>query len=143
MKSLILCIGNRLLAEDSAALLVFDRLQQRSLPDNIRVIEGGLMGLNLLPLLEHGGRVVFVDCVSGFARAGTLIVLDQEEIIATGSEHYDHNSGLAYVLSVLPKVYEGELPEEIVLIGIEGPYTETLVEEAVNLSISIAQSGQK
>ena len=143
MKSFIICIGNRLLVEDSAALMVFDRLQQRSLPDNISVIEGGLMGLNLLPFLEQGGRVVFVDNVSGFTRPGSLIVLDQEKIIATGTEHYDHNSSLAYVLSVLPKVCEGDLPEEIVLVGIEGPYTERLVEEAANLSVSIAQNGQK
>jgi hydrogenase maturation protease len=143
VKSFIICIGNRLLVEDSAALMVFDRLQQRSLPDNISVIEGGLMGLNLLPFLEHGGRVVFVDNVSGFTRPGSLIVLDQEKIIATGTEHYDHNSSLAYVLSVLPKVCEGDLPEEIVLVGIEGPCTEKLVEEAANLSVSIAQNGQK
>lgn len=143
MKSFIICIGNRLLVEDSAALMVFDRLQQRSLPDNISVIEGGLMGLNLLPFLEQGGRVVFVDNVSGFTRPGSLIVLDQEKIIATGTEHYDHNSSLAYVLSVLPKVCEGDLPEEIVLVGIEGPCTEKLVEEAANLSVSIAQNGQK
>jgi len=143
VKSFIICIGNRLLVEDSAALMVFDRLQQRSLPDNISVIEGGLMGLNLLPFLEQGGRVVFVDNVSGFTRPGSLIVLDQEKIIATGTEHYDHNSSLAYVLSVLPKVCEGDLPEEIVLVGIEGPCTEKLVEEAANLSVSIAQNGQK
>ncbi|MDP4030178.1 MAG: hydrogenase maturation protease [Gallionella sp.] len=143
MKSFIICIGNRLLAEDSSALMVFDMLQQRTLPDNISVIEGGLMGLNLLPFLEQGGRVVFVDNVSGFTQPGSLVVLDQKEIIATGAEHYDHNSCLAYVLSVLPKVSEGKLPDEIVLIGIEGPYTEKLVEEAANLSVYIAQNGQK
>lgn len=141
MKCQIICIGNRLIAEDSAALMVFDRLQQRSLPDNISVIEGGLMGLNLLPYLEQGGRVVFVDCVSGFTQAGSLIVLDRDAIIATGSEHYDHDAGLAYVLSVLPKVCEGELPEEIVLVGIEGPpCTDLLVIEATNLTASIAQA---
>lgn len=143
MKSSIICIGNRLLAEDSAALMVFDRLQQRSLPDNVSVIEGGLMGLNLLPFLEQGGRVVLVDNVSGFTRPGSLVVLDQKEIIATGTGHYDHNSGLAYVLSVLPEVCEGDLPDEIVLIGIEGPYTENLVEQAADLSASIAQNKLK
>lgn len=143
MKSFIICIGNRLLVEDSAALMVFDKLQQRSLPDDITVIEGGLMGLNLLPFLEHGGRVVFVDNVSCFTRMGSLVVLGQEEIIATGSEHYDHNSSLAYVLSVLPKVCEGKLPEKIVLVGIEGTCTERLAEEAADLSVSIAQNRQK
>lgn len=128
--------------EDSAGLMVFDRLQQQSLPDTIQVIEGGLMGLNLLPFLERGGRVVFVDNVCGFTRPGSLIVLNQAQVIATGADHYDHNSCLAYVLSVLPKVCEGTLAEEVVLLGIEGPSTERLVQEAANLSVFIAQNGQ-
>jgi hydrogenase maturation protease len=139
--SAIICIGNRLMPEDSAGLMVFDRLQQQRLPDTIQVIEGGLMGLNLLPFLERGGRVVFVDNVCGFARPGSLIVLNQAQVIATGADHYDHNSCLAYVLSVLPKVCEGTLAEEVVLLGIEGPSTERLVQEAANLSVFIAQNG--
>lgn len=142
MNCRIICIGNRLLAEDSVALLVFDRLQQRALPQHIKLTEGGLMGLNLLPLLEQGGRVVFVDTVSGFTEAGSLIVLDRAAIIASGADHYDHNAGLAYVLSVLPKVCDGELPEEILLVGIEGQYTEQLINEAVNLTLSIALYGR-
>ncbi len=142
MNSAIICIGNRLMPEDSAGLMVFDRLQQQSLPDTIQVIEGGLMGLNLLPFLERGGRVVFVDNVCGFTRPGSLIVLNQAQVIATGADHYDHNSCLAYVLSVLPKVCEGTLAEEVVLLGIEGPSTERLVQEAANLSVFIAQNGQ-
>ena len=52
-------------------LQVFDRLQEmQPLPAGIELIEGGLAGLNLLPLLERGGRVVFVDAVSGFYRTG-------------------------------------------------------------------------
>jgi hydrogenase maturation protease len=140
--SAIICIGNRLMPEDSAGLMVFDRLQQQSLPDTIQVIEGGLMGLNLLPFLERGGRVVFVDNVCGFTRPSSLIVLNQAQVIATGADHYDHNSCLAYVLSVLPKVCEGTLAEEVVLLGIEGPSTERLVQEAANLSVFIAQNGQ-
>ncbi|MBK7051174.1 MAG: hydrogenase maturation protease [Rhodoferax sp.] len=141
MNSAIICIGNRLMVDDSAGLMVYDQLKQRCLPDTIEVIEGGLMGLNLLPFLERGGRVVFVDNVRGFTRPGSLIVLNQAQVIATGAEHYDHNSCLAYVLSVLPKVCEGTLAQDVVLLGIEGPPTERLVQEAANLSVFIAQNG--
>ena len=37
--------------------------------------------------------------------------------------HFDHGAGLAYLLTVLPKVCDGELPEEIVLVGLEGECT--------------------
>jgi len=76
VNSAIICIGNRLMVDDSAGLMVYDQLKQRCLPDTIEVIEGGLMGLNLLPFLERGGRVVFVDNVRGFTRPGSLIVLN-------------------------------------------------------------------
>ena len=77
MKSYIICIGNRLLSEDASGPAVFDSLQKLSLPQDVEIIEGGTAGLNLLPLLEKGGRVVFVDTVSGFADDGEIVMLDQ------------------------------------------------------------------
>ncbi len=48
-----------------------------------------------------------------------------QEIISTFDEfHFDHGAGLAYLLAVLPKVCDGELPEEIVLVGLEGECTD-------------------
>lgn len=145
MKGSIICIGNRFVAEDAAGLAVFDRLQEmQPLPAEIEVTEGGLAGLNLLPLLEQGGRVVFVDAVKGFTNPGELVLLEHPEILDTlGTGHFDHGAGLAYVLSVLPKVCEGDLPEEIVLVGLEGEWTTQMIERAAELSIAIAAHGLK
>lgn len=123
---------------------VFDRLQQRQLPEYINLIEGGLMGLKLLPLLEHGGHIVFVDTVSGFTQPDCLVILEHDAIIAHGSDrHYHHQSGLSYLLSVLPLVCEDQLPESIVLLGIEGPYSESLLDQAADTAILLAQYGRQ
>lgn len=145
MKSVIICIGNRFIPEDVAGLQVFDKLQaMQSLPDNVEIVEGGLAGLNLLPFLEQGGRVVFVDTVSGVARVGEVVLLERQEIISTLTEtHFDHEAGLAYLLAVLPKVCEGKLPEEIVLIGLEGEGTPQMIQHAADWSVSIAVNGLK
>ena len=74
----IICIGNRFVEEDAAGLAVYDRLLEMDLPSSIQVIEGGLAGLNLLAHLEHGGRIVFVDTVTGFAAAENIVVFDQK-----------------------------------------------------------------
>jgi hydrogenase maturation protease len=137
VKHCIICIGNRFVAEDTAGPAVFDRLQEMDpLPAGIEIIDGGMAGLNLLPLLEKGGRVVFVDAVDGFSGPGEIVLLDHQEIVSTlGDSHFDHSAGLAYVLTVLPQVCDGDLPEEIVLIGLEGACTPKMIERAAGLSI--------
>lgn len=143
MKGVIICIGNRFVQGDSAGLAVFDRLQEKqSLPAGVELVEGGTAGLNLLPLLEQGGRVVFVDAVQGFSAPGKIVLLGRREIMDSHDvSHFDHGAGLAYLLAVLPKVYEGELPEEIVLVGLEGKLSTEMIERAAELSISIAAHG--
>ena len=145
MKRCIICIGNRFVPKDTAGPAVFDRLQEKHpLSAGIEIIDGGMAGLNLLPLLEQGGRVVFVDAVDGFSGPGEIVLLDHQEIVSTlDGSHFDHSSGLAYVLKVLPQVYDGDLPEEIVLVGLEGACTPQMIERAAGLSIAIAAHGLK
>ncbi len=143
LKGTIICIGNRFVEEDSAGLQVFDCIQEmRPLPSGIELVEGGLAGLNLLPLLERGGRVVFVDTVRGFTQAGDIVFLSHREILQSpGQFRFGHEAGLPYLLAVLPKVCEGELPEDIVLLGLEGRCGQETLEKAAKMSVAIAVHG--
>lgn len=145
MKSTIICIGNHFVREDSAGLAVLAVLQDmQPLPGATELVEGGLAGLNLLPLLEQGGRVIFVDAVNGFTQPGEIVLLNYQEIISSLDEfHFDHGAGLAYLLAVLPKVCDGQLPEEIVLVGLEGKCATETIERAARLSCTIAAHGLK
>lgn len=143
MRGCIICIGNRFVDEDAAGLQVFDHLQTLGLvPAGVELVEGGLAGLNLLPLLEMGGRVVFVDAVRGYTRPGEIVLVSHQEIVqAVGSMSFDHGAGLPYLLAVLPKVCEGQLPEEIILLGLEGRCTSQTIERAAEMSVAIAVHG--
>jgi hydrogenase maturation protease len=145
LRSSVICIGNHFVREDSAGLAVLALLQEmQPLPGETALVEGGLAGLNLLPLLEQGGRVVFVDAVNGFTQPGEIVLLDYQDIIRSSDEfHFDHGAGLAYLLAVLPKVCDGPLPEEIVLVGLEGKCTTETIEHAARLSVTIATHGLK
>ena len=145
MKRCIICIGNRFIADDSAGLAVYDKLREmQPFEAEIELVEGGTSGLNLLSFLENGGRVVFVDAVREIASPGEVVVLSAKDIVSTLSQkHFGHEAGLPYLLSVLPKVCEGELPEEILLVGIEGGYTSQTIETAADLSLTIALKGVK
>jgi len=143
VKGRIICIGNRFVQEDAAGLAVFAELEKmQPLPPEIELIEGGLAGLNLLPLLEQGGRVVFVDSVIGFTQPGEIVLLDcRKEMPADNAVHFDHGAGLAYLLAVLPLVCDGELPQEIALVGLEGLCTGKTIERAARLSLDMATHG--
>lgn len=145
MKRFIICIGNRFITDDSVGLAVYDRLREMQQCDSkIDLIEGGIAGLNLLSFLEQGGRVVFVDAVQDFAPPGEVVILSVKDIISTLSQkHFGHEAGLPYLLSVLPRVCEGELPEEILLVGVEGEYTPDTIETAADWSLSLALNGLK
>ena len=140
----IICIGNRFINEDAAGLAVYDQLLAMDLPSSVQIIEGGLAGLNLLSHLEQGGRVIFVDTVSGFSADQSIVVLEQKSILQDAEmKGYGHEAGLPYLLSVLPHVNEGKLPDEILLVGVQGKYNGQVVNEAATLSIQLATSGQR
>ena len=145
VKSFIICIGNRFVGEDAVGLDVLAILQEmQPISAEIEIIEGGLAGLNLLPLFERGGRVVLVDAVSRFTQPDHIVLLDNHEILNTFDQyHFDHEAGLAYLLAVLPKVCDGEMPEEIVLVGLEGECTTQTINKAAHLSMYIAAHGLK
>ncbi len=143
MRGCIICIGNRFIEHDCAGLDVHEWLQrQNSLPTDIELVEGGMGGLNLLPYLERGGRVVFVDSVQGYGSPGEIVVLDRQQITAPrGPVHYDHGAGLDYLLAVLPEVCEGEMAREIYLVGLEIPSSDEAIEQAAGLSLRLASHG--
>jgi hydrogenase maturation protease len=143
VKGVIICIGNRFIEDDAAGIEVFKILENmQPLPSGIEIVEGGMAVLNLLPYLEKGGRVVFIDAVTGFTQEGEITLLSHQEILQSpGHFEFSHGAGLHYLLSVLPKVYDGELPEEIFLLGLEGKCAEETIVTAAKTSIAIAQHG--
>lgn len=137
MKTSIICLGNRLLHEDSAGPAVYDYLRQLELPEEVEIYEGGTAGLNLIPLLEQGGRVIFVDSVSGFTSEGSIVILDQRAIVENvPSPAYGHDIGLPHVLSLLPQVTDGMPPHEVLLIGIEGEWSEATIKKSADLCLA-------
>lgn len=130
----IICIGNRYREGDEAGPRVYDYLAQRALPPGVEVHDGGLGGLNLLALVESSQRVVFVDSVRGFAAEGEVVLLQVADLPLETDAAYGHDSGLGYLLHVLPKVCEGPVPE-ISVVGLEGKADERVVALAAALAL--------
>jgi Ni,Fe-hydrogenase maturation factor len=76
--------------------------------DGIELVDGGLQGLNLLPLLEDVERVVFADTLATSDeenreayRSPTVL---QAPFDAGAPLSFDHAGGLAYLLQAAPLV---------------------------------------
>ena len=116
----IICVGRRFVESDEIGPRVYDYLARREMPGTVSLIDGGLMGLNLLRFVEGSQRVVFVDALPGFAPPGRPVVLDGCEDLGERPPGYGHDGGLACLLRMLPAVCESDLPE-IVLVGAGPP----------------------
>lgn len=133
----IICIGNRFVESDAIGPRVYDCLARREMPKAVWLVDGGLMGLDLLRCVDGARRVVFVDALTGFAPPGRPVVLDCSAALEERSAGYGHDCGLEYLLCALPTVCESSLPE-IVLVGAEAPAAPDVVEQLADMALSIA-----
>jgi hydrogenase maturation protease len=115
---LVLGLGNVLLRDDgvgsSAVSMLLDRYEP---PDGVRVLDGGTLGLSLLPYLEDAGTAILVDAIRGNGPAGTIVRLEGDEVApAVATRLSVHQVG---VLDLLDGAHWRErYPERVVLLGI-------------------------
>jgi len=133
----IVCVGNRYDARDAAGPAVLDCLAQSELPPGLELRDGGLAGLDLLPMVEDAQRVVFVDSVQGYASPGTVVVLDAETAAQAAPRELGHAAGLAGMLRMMPAVC-GPRRAEVLVVGIEAPHTLESVQKAARTAVALA-----
>jgi hydrogenase maturation protease len=118
-KTLVLGLGNILLSDEGVGVRVVERLQARyEFPDDVEIVDGGTLGLDLLPFVERADRLLVVDAVEMGADPGTIIRLEGEQIPAIfGPKLSPHQMGFADLLTAA-RLTDCQ-PEEIVLWGLQ------------------------
>jgi hydrogenase maturation protease len=116
---LVLGIGNLVMSDDGAGVRVVQELQKRyRFPPHVEIMDGGTLGLDLLPRLEGIERLLVVDAVETGGKPGTLVQLSGEELpIALQTKVSPHQMGLKDLLAVAELM--GHAPREMVLVGIQ------------------------
>jgi len=138
VRTLVLGLGNDLLADDAVGLLVARALRERlGELDRVDVRETSVHGLALLELLVGYERAILVDAVhAGRHPPGSVIGIDPSELseVYAPSPHY---AGLPEMFA-LARALELDFPTDVAIIAIEvadvgtigGPMT-AAVREAV------------
>jgi hydrogenase maturation protease len=129
---LILGIGNILMKDDGIGVRVVQRIKDKDLPPDVEVMDGGVLGLNLMYYIEGRKKVIVIDAVNVGNPPGTIYrfteeaLLEKKELLrsAHGVDFYDVIKTAALL---------GTKPDEVVFLGIEPE----VVEEGMELSPSL------
>lgn len=77
----VLGVGNILYTDDGVGIRVVEKLEKEyEFSENIDIIDGGVLGVNLLGVISNAGRLIVVDTVLNKGRPGDLHRLDHDQI---------------------------------------------------------------
>jgi hydrogenase maturation protease len=77
----ILGVGNLLFTDEGVGVRVAEALQDRyEFPENVKVVDGGTLGLGLLSVISEADYLIVVDAVRNGGEPGTLHRIEGEEI---------------------------------------------------------------
>ena len=131
---LVLGLGNILLSDEGAGVKAIEALTRRyDFPEVVEIIDGGTMGLELLPYFEERSHVLIIDAVKVGKKPGTIVRIDDLPAFFS-SKTSPHQIGLADVMGVAAIMEK--LPKHIVLFGIEPKRLST----SLNLSSEVARN---
>jgi hydrogenase maturation protease len=118
-KTLVLGVGNTLMSDEGVGVHVINRLvADYKLPEEVRVLDGGTLGMDLLYYLEGVENLLLVDAVETRKEPGTLIRLADEEVPAfMALKISPHQVGVPDMLAASKMT--GSYPKRIVLWGIQ------------------------
>lgn len=116
-QTLVLGLGNTIMSDDGVGPRVIERLRDSGrLPVTVSCMDGGTLGLDLLPYLEGIHRLIIVDAVELAQPPGTTVCLKGDDVpVALETKLSPHQMGMKDLLAVARLM--GQLPEEIILIG--------------------------
>jgi hydrogenase maturation protease len=119
LKALLLGIGNILLSDEGAGVRALEEFGRRyEVPDSVRLLDGGTGGIELLYYFENCETLIVFDAIRAASPPGTLLTLEGEQVPTFFQKKISpHQLGLSDLLAAA--MLTGELPQKVVLFGIE------------------------
>lgn len=142
MKICVLGVGNPLLGDDGFGIEVVKKLKNEigESPD-IEIIDGGSLGIYLLPYLEDKTHLIVVDIINFGGKPGEIVKLKLDEIPAfLGLKVSEHQITFHEVIALMN--FLEVKPVEGLLIGVQpkrsewGEKISNEVEEAIDIVVS-------
>lgn len=126
---LVMGVGNSLLQDDGVGIHVTERMRSKvPAQANISYLDGGTIGLSLLPLVEDACALIIVDAAELNAPPGTVRVFRGAEIEQqmSGRKRSVHEVAISDLISAAS--LRGTCPERMALVAIQPSSTELGIE---------------
>lgn len=121
--TVVIGVGNTLLSDDGVGVHAARLLQQDpGLPAGVTVLDGGTLGLELIPYASEASRLLFLDAINTAAPPGTLTRMTGGELLASAGGLSVHQLGVADLIAALALV--SAVPQELVLLGLQPGFTD-------------------
>lgn len=128
---LVLGLGNLLCGDDGVGPAAINLLSRRfNAPDGVRVVDGGTLGLSLLPYLEDAQQVLLVDAIRANEPPGSFIRIEGDDVgPAVYARLSVHQVGVADLLNGAR--WLDRYPARLTLIGLVPASIELGLERSV------------
>lgn len=144
-RKIVLGLGNILNHDDGAGVYALKELE-KILPEEtkkkIELVDGGVLGMDLLPYVEEASHLLILDAVDGGVEPGKVMDYrkDEIELFYNGRISW-HQLGFQEVLAVA-KV-RGKYPEKVHLIGVQPADTSVGVGLSPGLKNSVKEMASR
>lgn len=115
---LVLGLGNPLWGDDGLGIAAVEMLRERGRHgEGVRIVDGGTLGLKLLPLMQQSDQVLIVDAIRADGAAGSLVRVEGDAVAPAVRERLSvHQIGVADLLEA--GALTDSIPRDIVLVGL-------------------------
>jgi hydrogenase maturation protease len=118
-KTLVLGVGNKLMSDEGVGVHVIERIAAGyDLPQEVQLLDGGTLGMDLLYYLEGIENLLLVDAVEAHKEPGTIIRLEGEDVPSFLSLKISpHQLGVPDMLAAAR--FKDLYPKRLVLWGVQ------------------------
>jgi hydrogenase maturation protease len=132
---MVLGVGNLLFSDEGFGIRVVEELERRyTFPDNVSIVDGGVLGVSLLGIMSEADHLVVVDVIRNQGAPGDLYRLEgdaiPERIRAKNSLHQIDFLEALTLCQAMDKV------PEAVIVGVEPEDINTLSTELTATTMS-------
>ena len=121
--TVVVGVGNSILSDDGVGVHAARLLESDPrVPASVTILDGGTIGLELLPYVSDASRVLFLDAVNSGSAPGTLARMTGKELLGTAGGCSAHQMGVADLIAALFLV--SAVPQEIVVLGVQPACTD-------------------
>jgi hydrogenase maturation protease len=120
IRKVVLGLGNILNRDEGLGVHALHALsnQLATHPAELELLDGGVMGLDLLAVVEECSHLLILDAIDAKQPGGTVIEMRKDEIpLYRGVELSEHQVSFQEVLGLA--LFRDRLPEHLHLIGVQ------------------------